>query len=82
MADRTYGNFGTISLEVANEVFGVFTDRTKVDTLSTPLEQQKTLERLEEHGVRLVDRAKNLLTGGGKFSEESDNVVGALTIKT
>jgi hypothetical protein len=37
---------------------------------------------LEEKSVRLVDSAENLLTGSGKLSEESNNVVCGLTIET
>jgi hypothetical protein len=46
------------------------------------LKQEQTVERLEQEGIRLVDGTKNLLSGSGELSKETDQVVGGLTVKT
>lgn len=80
--DATHGHFGSIPLEIADEIPRVRTDRAKVDRLATSLEQQQPVERLEEERVRLVNRAQDLLAGSGEFAQESDDIVSALTVQT
>ena len=75
-------DLGTVPLQIVNENLRVFSDITKVDSLSSSLEQEQAVERLEQQSVRLVDGTENLLSGGRKLSKETDQVVGGLTVKT
>jgi hypothetical protein len=68
--------------EVLAKDVRVFADVAEVDGASTGLEEKETVEVLEEHRVRLVDRAEDGLTGGGELAEKTNDVVGGLTIET
>jgi hypothetical protein len=68
--------------EVLTKDVRVLADVAEVDGASTGLEEKKTVEVLEEHRVRLVDRTEDGLTGGGELAEETDDVVGGLAIET
>jgi hypothetical protein len=50
--------------------------------LTTSLKEQESVKVLEQESVGLMDGTQDLLTGGSEFSEESNNVVSGLTIKT
>jgi hypothetical protein len=71
-----------VSLEVADQVSRVLADRSVVDSLTTSLKKEQSVEGLEQKGVGLVDGTEDLLAGRSKLSEETDQVVSGLTVET
>jgi hypothetical protein len=60
----------------------VLSDISEVDSLSTLLKKQETVELFEQDGGWLMDSAKNSLTVGSELSHETDNRPGGLRVKT
>jgi hypothetical protein len=62
-----------LSLEVFDQGLGIFTNISEVHSLSTTLEEEQSIEGLEQHSTRLMDSAKNSLAIIRKFSEKGAN---------
>jgi hypothetical protein len=60
----------------------LFPDVSEVDALSPSLEEEESVEILEEKGVGLMDGAEDRLAGGGELSKESDDIEGGLSVET
>lgn len=55
---------------------------SKVNTLSTPLKKQESIEVFEEQGVGLMNGTENRLTSSTEFTKEPDDVECTLTVET
>ncbi|KAI6753422.1 hypothetical protein HG531_005591 [Fusarium graminearum] len=69
-------------LEVASQNMSILANVAKVNSAASTLEKKKTIKVLKESGVGLVDCAENSLAGSSELLEETDDVEGALTVKT
>ncbi len=72
----------TTSREVVDNVLAISSNRSAVDGLSSTLEQEQSVESLEEQSRRLVDRAKNRLSVVGELAQQSADRESRLTVQT
>ena len=71
-----------MAFEVVEEGSRVVANRSEIHRLSATSEEKKLVKFLEEDCAGLVNRAKNGLTGVGKFSQEITDSPGALGVET
>lgn len=71
-----------MAFEVVEEGSRVVSNRSEIHSLSATGEEEELVKFLEEDCAGLVNRAKNGLTGVGKFSQEVTDSPGALGVET
>jgi hypothetical protein len=62
-----------LPLEVVDQGLGIFTNISEVHSLSTTLEEEQSIEGLEQYSTRLMDGAKDSLAIICEFSEKGAN---------
>jgi hypothetical protein len=79
---RRRARHSALSLEVVDQDTRVGTDLTKVHSLATLLEEQKTIEAREKHSGRLMNSAKNSLAVLLELVQEVENSPRSLRVQS
>ena len=72
----------TVALEIVQHGTRVLSNGSKVYSMSTLCEEQKTVECLEEDGARLMDGTEDSLTVVGQLAKEGADSPGGLRVET